>query len=157
MILRRLEIYWRLSVTSGPRDLCDQASAKCFNLTHHIITQNIVAIPLGVSKIFDLEITINHIEKTFSRHFDVTSGPIDTKLSNSFNASNDVTVYQIWKKSVEICWNYKNDAFCAFLYCKNTTGTGSYSTFYISYKNSPWCPLSQALIFIWIWSLVAKI
>ena len=41
-----------LSVTSGLRDLCDQASAKCFNSTYHIITSNIIAILLGVSKIF---------------------------------------------------------------------------------------------------------
>ena len=46
----------------------------------------------GVSKIFDLEITMNYIGKTLRRHYDVTSGPIDTKLNYSFIASNYVTV-----------------------------------------------------------------
>ena len=121
-------------MTSGPRDLCDQASAKCFNSTYHIITPSIIAIPLGVSKIFDLEITMNYIGKIFSRHYDVTSGPIDTKLNYSFIASNYVTVQQILRKSDDICGNYKYDAFGPFLYCTNTTGTGSCSTFRISYK-----------------------
>ena len=129
-----LKKYWRLSVTSGPRDLCDYASAKCFNSTYHIITTSIIAIPLGVSKIFDLEITMNYIGKNLRRHYDVTSGPIDTKLNNSFIASNYVTVQQIWKKSDDICRNYKYDAFGAFLYCTNTTGTGSCSSFCIPYK-----------------------
>ena len=87
-----LKKYWRLSVTSGPRDLCDQASVKCFNLTYHITTPNIIAISLGFSKIFDLEITMNYIGKSLRRHYDVTSGPIDTKLNYSFIASNYVTV-----------------------------------------------------------------
>ena len=52
---------------------------------------NIIAIPLGVSKIFDVEFTMNYIGKKFSRHFDVISSPIDTKLNYSFIASNYVT------------------------------------------------------------------
>ena len=152
-----LKKYWRLSVTSGPRDLCDQASAKCFNSTYHIITQSIIPIPLGVSKIFDLEIIMNYIGKTFSRHYDVTSGLIDTKLNNSFIASNYVKVQQIWKKSDIICGNYKYDAFGAFLYCTNTTGTGSCLSFRLNIKNSPWFLLSKALIFIPIRSSIAKI
>ena len=71
-----------------------------------------MAIPLGVSKIFDVGIVMNYKGKTFSRDYDVTSGPIDTKLNNSFIAI----------------------AFIAFLYCTNTTGTGSCSSFRIGYK-----------------------
>ena len=37
-------------------------------------------------------------------------------------------------KSDDIYGNYKYDAFGAFLYCTNTTRTGSCSTFCISYK-----------------------
>ena len=92
MILRRLEKILTLKRHFRSSDLCDQASAKYFNSTYHIITPNIIAIPLGVSKIFDLEITMNYIEKTFSPNYDVISGPIDTKLKNSFMASNYVTV-----------------------------------------------------------------
>ena len=77
---------------------------------------------------------MNYIGKTFSRHYDVTSGPIDTKLNYSFIASNYVIVKQIWRKSDDICGNYKSDAFGAFLYCTNTTGTGSCSSLRISYK-----------------------
>ena len=51
-----------------------------------------MAIALGVLKIFDLEITMNYIGKTFSRYYDVTTGSIDTKLYNPFIASNYVTV-----------------------------------------------------------------
>ena len=134
MILQLLKKYWRLSVTSGPRDLCDQTFAKCFNLTYHITTPNIIAISLGVSKIFDLEITMNYRGKILRRHYDVTSGPIETKLNYSFIASNYVTVQQIWRKEDDICGNYKYDAFGPFLYCTNTTGTGSCSTFCISYE-----------------------
>ena len=118
-------------------------------LTRHIILSHQISspYPLGVSKIFDLKITMIYIGKNFSRHYDVTSGPIDTTLNNSFIASNYVTVPQIWRKSDEICGNNKYDAFGAFLYCTNTTGTGSCSTFHIWYKNSPWFPLPKALIF----------
>ena len=79
--------------------------------------------------IFDLKITMNYKGKTLRRHYDVTSGPIDMKLNYSFMASNYVIVLQIWRKSVDICGNYKYEAFGAFLYCTNTTGTGSCSTF----------------------------
>ena len=77
---------------------------------------------------------MNYIGKTLRRHYDVTSGPIDTKLNYSFIASNYVYVLQIRRKSDDICGNYKYDAFGPFLYCTNTTGTGSCSTFRIAYK-----------------------
>ena len=67
--------------------------------------------------------------KKLSRHYDVTSGPIDTKLNYSFIAFNYVTVYQ--PEVVGLC------------------------AYHI--KNLPWFRLSKPLIFIQIGSLVAKI
>ena len=71
-----LKKYWRLSVTSGPRDLCNKASAKCYNSTYQMITSHIIAIPLDVSKIFYLKITINYIGKGKTLVAIMTSLPV---------------------------------------------------------------------------------
>ena len=89
----------------------------------HIISPhtNIKAIALGISKIFDLELTMNYIEKKSVAI--MTSLPVRSIGNSIILHLFQLCNYKaIWRKSYDICENYKYDVFGAFLYARLQTG-----------------------------------
>ena len=99
---------------------------------------------------------MKYIGKTFSRHYDVTSGPIDTKLNYSFIAFNDVTVQQIGNRTIFA--EITNMTLLLHFYIAQILPEPEVVGLFVYHiKILLWFPLSKALIFIQIGSLVAKI
>ena len=149
MILRRLEKILTLKRHFRSTWLMRSSFRKML-LTWRIIltTPNITALALGVSKIFDLEITMNYIGKTLRRHYDATSGPIGTKLNTVFHHFQLCNLYSKFEGNRTIFAEITNMTLLVHFYIAQILPEPEVvrlSVYYI--KNWPWFPLSKALTF----------